>query len=136
MSWDKRATVRRVSDPPPKRSAGVYLVYLGLTENAARRDEPLPASLQVGDVFRLLPGKAITIGRSRLCEVTVDAVSVSSAHALLSFMPDPETRIALIDLDSRTGTKVEGRRAPVHYLEAGGEFVVADAYRFRCQPAG
>lgn len=135
MTWDKRATVRRPAETPPKRSSGVYLVYLGLTDKAARRREPEPASLQVGDVFRLLPGKAITIGRSRLCEVTVEAASVSSAHALVSFMPGDDLRLALVDLDSRTGTKVDGRRAPVQYLEAGGEFVVADAYRFRCQPA-
>lgn len=136
MSWDKRATVRRVSDPPPKRSAGLYIVYLGLTEKAARRREPEPSSLQVGDVFRLLPGKAITIGRGKLCEVTVESDSVSTAHALLSFMPGAETRLALVDLASRTGTHVEGRRAPVHYLDPGAEFVVAGAYRFRCQPAG
>src|SRR5690606_16808865 len=97
MSWDKRATVRRVSDPPPKRSAGLYIVYLGLTEKAARRREPEPSSLQVGDVFRLLPGKAITIGRGKLCEVTVESDSVSTAHALLSFMPGAETRLALVD---------------------------------------
>lgn len=130
MSWDKRSTVRRPG-PSPRRDKGMYVVYLG------QRDTPPPAGapLQVGDAFRLLPGAALCVGKSSVCEITLDAADVEDAHALITFMPGG-VRLVLVDLGSGDGTSVAGRRAPVQLLEAGAEFMVAGRYRFRCQPAG
>jgi pSer/pThr/pTyr-binding forkhead associated (FHA) protein len=133
VTWDKKATVRR-SAVPPRREAGMNIVYLGLTTEAEASDEPL--TLRVGDSFRLLPGHAIALGRSKLCEVSVPSKRVSRAHALVTFMPGSESRIVLVDLQSRTGTWVGEEQAIVQLLSPGAEFTLARVFRFRCQPAG
>lgn len=132
MSWDKRATVRRPGNEA-RRDKGVFIVYLGLTEQAQARGVPEPRSLRVGDSFRLLPGAAITLGRSELCEITVDTEQLSRAHALISFVPGPEPKLMLVDLLSRNGTWVEGNGAPAQSLDPGAVFSLAQAYRFRVQ---
>jgi pSer/pThr/pTyr-binding forkhead associated (FHA) protein len=111
------------------------IVYVGLTEYAVASGIGEPDDLNIGDAFRLLPGAVITFGRSGLCEVTISSDDVSRAHAMVSFLPGSQSRIALIDLDSRKGTWVGERTVPVQQLAAGAEFSIAKAFRFRCQPA-
>ena len=135
MSWDKRATQRRPDAPVPRRSDGMHIVYVGITEYATTAGIAEPHDLKIGDAFRLLPGAVITFGRSGLCEVTISSEEVSRAHALVSFLPGSQSHIALVDLDSRKGTWVGERTAPVQQLSAGAEFSIAKAFRFRCQPA-
>ena len=113
----------------------MYIVYVGLSDEAAKQGVDEPRGLRVGDSFRLLPGSAITFGRSRLCEVTIEDERLSRAHALLSFLPGDESKLMLVDLMSRTGTWVDGRSAPVQTIEPGAELVLAKSYRFRVQPA-
>ncbi len=136
MSWDKRATTRRQGAPEPERAAGMYIVYLGTVHEAAAAGVTDGASLRVGDAFRLLPGAAITFGRSELCEVTIQSDQLSRAHALITFLPGNGTELALVDLQSRNGTWVRDHEAPVHHVGPGAEFILARAFRFRCQPAG
>ncbi len=114
----------------------MYIVYLGIVPDAARSGVTDGAALRVGDAFRLLPGAAITFGRSELCEVTIPSDQLSRAHALISFLPGSGTELALIDLRSRNGTWMRDHKAPVHHVGPGGEFTLAKAFRFRCQPAG
>jgi pSer/pThr/pTyr-binding forkhead associated (FHA) protein len=134
MSWDSRATVRRPGNAP-SRGAGMYIVYVGLTESAEGDGLDRPTSMRVGDSFRLLPGAAITFGRSELCEVTIPSQQLSRAHALISFVPGNGAELLLVDLGSRNGTWVDGRGAPVQRIQPGAEFTLARAYRFRVQPA-
>lgn len=136
MSWDKRATTRRQGAPKPERAAGMYIVYLGIVPEAAASGVTDAASLRVGDAFRLLPGAAITFGRSDLCEVTIPSDQLSRAHALITFLPGSGTELALVDLRSRNGTWMRDHAAPVHHVGPGGEFTLAKSFRFRCQPAG
>jgi pSer/pThr/pTyr-binding forkhead associated (FHA) protein len=133
MTWDRKATQRRPGSAPPRREAGMNIVYLGLTEEAAPGDAP--PTLRVGDSFRLLPGHAITLGRSQLCEVSLPSKRLSRAHALVTFMPGSDSRIVLVDLQSRGGTWVAGEAATVSLLAPGAEFTLAGVFRFRCQPA-
>lgn len=133
--WDKRATTRRAG-PPPSARDGAYLVYTGLSERARRDGIEEPASVSLGDAFRLLPGAVIALGRSDLCEVTIDAKSLSRRHAMVSFEPGAEVRLVLVDLNTRTGCWVEGRRAPVQKVAPGQTFELARYFCFRCQPAG
>ncbi len=135
MSWDKRATQRRPDAPKPRRSDGMHIVYVGITVQADATGIAEPEDLKIGDAFRLLPGAVITFGRSGLCEVTISSEEVSRAHAMVSFLPGSQSRLALVDLDSRHGTWVGERTAPVQQLAAGAEFSIAKAFRFRCQPA-
>ncbi|MCA9624990.1 MAG: FHA domain-containing protein [Myxococcales bacterium] len=134
MAFDKLATIRRSSEPPVRRT-GAYIVYLGLTPKAAERGLAELPEPRIGDSFRLLPGAAITFGKSRLCEVTLPTDDLSRAHAMISFVPGDAFQLLLVDLLSKNGTWVEGRSAPLHYLGPGGEFELARCYRFRCQPA-
>jgi pSer/pThr/pTyr-binding forkhead associated (FHA) protein len=60
---------------------------------------------------------------------------VSHAHALVAYLPGSETRLALVDLGSDTGTWVDERQIHTHILEAGAEFTLGQAFRFRVQPA-
>ena len=132
--WDNKATVRRPGNEPNRKS-GVYVVYLGLTDLAAHQGVVEPGDLRVGDSFRLLPGAAITFGRSPLCEITIPSDALSRAHAIISFAPGKDVGFVLVDLRSRNGTWVKGRSAPVHHLTPGAEFTLAQAFRFRCQAA-
>jgi pSer/pThr/pTyr-binding forkhead associated (FHA) protein len=134
MSWDKRATVRRPGNEA-KRDRGMFIVYVGLSPEAVAQGIADPSTLRVGDSFRLLPGSAITLGRSELCEITVDDDALSRAHALVSFVPGPDTKLVLVDLKSQNGTWVGGRGAPVQHIEPGAVFSLAKTYLFRVQPA-
>jgi pSer/pThr/pTyr-binding forkhead associated (FHA) protein len=113
----------------------MHIVYLGITQYAVAVGIEEPINLHIGDAFRLLPGAVITMGRSQLCEITIPCQEVSRAHALVSFLPGSQARLALVDLGSREGTWVGEQSSPVQQLSAGAEFSIAKAFRFRCQPA-
>ena len=113
----------------------MYVVYLGLTEHGRSINLAEPPLLKTGDAFRLLPGAGITFGRSQLCEVTIASEHISNAHALIAFVPGGGSHMALFDLQSRSGTWVEGRNRPLHLIGSGSEFNLGKAFRFRCQPA-
>jgi hypothetical protein len=136
MSWDKHATAQRPRGSEPPKLMGVNVVYLGVASDAAAAGVSDGGSPAMGDVFRLLPGAVITFGRSELCEVTIKSEQLSQAHSLISILPGQEPKLVLADLRSRNGTWVGQRNAPVHMLEVGGEFSLARAFRFRCQPVG
>ncbi len=135
MFWDKRATQRRPDAPPPDRTAGADLVFLGMAESALSGASLDAVPVKIGDSFHLLPGVALTIGRSELCDVCIRCPHVSQAHALLTFLPGPEFTLALVDMGSRQGTWRGKHRAALHVLAAGDELCLSASYRFRCQPA-
>lgn len=134
MSWDKRATTRQSGARPADKNRGVNIVYLGLSAYAEREGYGRGASLQVGDSFRLLPGAAIVLGSSELCEITIESQRLSPAHALLAFVPGADSTLMLVDLKSEHGTWVRGATDTVHFIEPGDAFELAEIYRFRCQP--
>ncbi len=135
MFWDKRATQRRPDAPPPDRTAGADIVFLGMSESPLDGAALECCSMKIGDSFHLLPGVALTIGRSELCDVCIRCPHASQAHAMLSFLPGPDFRLALVDMGSRHGTWRGKHRAALHLLDAGDEFSLSNSYRFRCQPA-
>ena len=113
----------------------MHIVYLGITNRARQdglSDVPNP---HVGDVFRLLPGSAITVGQSELCEITISSPELSRLHTLVTYMPGEDTKLVLVDLSDSDGTWLEGGGETVQVLAPGSEFVLAGAFRFRCQPA-
>lgn len=128
MSWDKRTTIRRPGGAPPTRRAGMNIVYLG-----ADRDEE--HGICAGDTFRLLPGAAITIGASELCEVTIQSRELAPIQALVTHLPGRDPRVALVDISGGSGVSVDGRHAALHTIDAGTEFTLGGQFRFRCQPA-
>ena len=134
MNWDKRATTRRPENKP-ERKAGINIVYVGLTAQAERDGHGRGAHIQVGDTFRLLPGSAITLGRSKLCEITVESELLSDAHAIIVFVPGQGVSMMLVDLKTERGTWVAGTSSTVNLVAPGTEFELAQIYRFRIQPA-
>jgi pSer/pThr/pTyr-binding forkhead associated (FHA) protein len=70
-----------------------------------------------------LPGRVTLIGRRETADVSLTENSASSAHALLFVF---EGRHVLRDLNSRTGTLVNGVKIHEHTLESGDSFKVGD----------
>lgn len=68
---------------------------------------------QAGAIYQLRPGTH-GIGRSGANRVRLDDAAVSGEHASVRW--DGEHDIALIDLGSENGTKINGRRAQQHQL--------------------
>src|SRR3990172_9734585 len=69
------------------------------------------------DVFRLVPGQAVTIGRAPTNQIVVKDERCSRCHAEIFFTED---QWILRDLDSRNGTAVANTRVRGDYtLEAG-----------------
>ena len=134
MNWDKRGTQRRPDAPAPKRELGADIIFVGEMSDERKSRPNASGGLKVGDSIRILPGSAICIGRSHLCEIVIDSTDIAKAHALVTFLPGPDFELALIDLGSQTGTAVGRRTAPVHTLQPGDDFNLAKRFRFRCQP--
>jgi diguanylate cyclase (GGDEF)-like protein len=76
---------------------------------------------QVGQVFRLQPGREHVIGRKEGIDVEIDDEAVSRRHALLAV--DGEGAW-LTDLESANGTWVDGRRVQEARLKDGDRIVV------------
>jgi len=134
MNWDKRTTQRRPDAPPPRRSDGVDVIYLGLDKRAAHGTPQDAAGMQVGHSIRMMPGAALTFGRSERCDICIPSSRLSPAHALLAFLPGPDFELMLLDLETATGTWIGRRNAPLHTLGPGAELSLAQTFRFRCQP--
>jgi len=65
----------------------------------------------------------ILIGRSKVCDIRIDSMTVSRHHALISYSPDGAV---LVDLSSTNGTFVDGYQVKSRKLVAGETITVAD----------
>jgi pSer/pThr/pTyr-binding forkhead associated (FHA) protein len=73
-------------------------------------------------IFRILPGKARTVGRAVGADFIVDAALVSRVHCRLTALPSGE--LELQDLESTNGTFVNGRRVEEARLAPGDRIQV------------
>jgi pSer/pThr/pTyr-binding forkhead associated (FHA) protein len=83
----------------------------------------LKSSNDVDDAFtfRILPGNIKTMGRSAGAEFIVDAAMVSRLHCRLTA---GATELQVMDLESTTGTFVNGERVTQASLKAGDKLGV------------
>ncbi|REK09409.1 MAG: FHA domain-containing protein [Planctomycetota bacterium] len=72
------------------------------------------------DVFRLVPGQAVTIGRAPTNQVVIKDERCSRCHAEIFFS---ESEWILRDLDSRNGTAVANTRVRGDYILRAGDIV-------------
>jgi Nif-specific regulatory protein len=72
------------------------------------------------DVFRLVPGQAVTIGRAPTNQIVVKDERCSRCHAEIFFS---EGQWILRDLDSRNGTAVANTRVRGDYILRAGDIV-------------
>jgi two-component system, NtrC family, response regulator HydG len=72
------------------------------------------------DVFRLVPGQAVTIGRAPTNQIVVKDERCSRCHAEIFFS---ENEWTLRDLDSRNGTAVANTRVRGDYILRAGDIV-------------
>ena len=72
------------------------------------------------DVFRLVPGQAVTIGRAPTNQIVIKDERCSRCHAEIFFSEEQWT---LRDLDSRNGTVVAGNRIRGDYLLNPGDII-------------
>jgi pSer/pThr/pTyr-binding forkhead associated (FHA) protein len=70
-----------------------------------------------GQVFRLLPGNARTVGRATGADFIVDAALVSRVHCRVTALPSGELEVT--DLESTNGTFVNGKRVEQARLAPG-----------------
>lgn len=77
---------------------------------------------QAGQVFPLKPGKN-TVGRAPGCEIKINSVGVSKAHAAILVTED---KLILTDLNSRNGTFVNGVRIQNQILGNGDKIGLHD----------
>jgi pSer/pThr/pTyr-binding forkhead associated (FHA) protein len=70
-----------------------------------------------GQVFRILPGNARTVGRAIGADFIVDAALVSRVHCRVTALPSGELEVT--DLESTNGTFVNGKRVERARVEPG-----------------
>lgn len=75
-----------------------------------------------GQVFRIVPGKARTLGRATGADFIVEAPLVSRVHCRLTALPSGELEVR--DLESTNGTFVNGQRVEEARLIAGDRLQV------------
>lgn len=121
---------------PLSQQGAAALVFLGVDEEAAAAGIGDGSPLRSGDVFHLMPGRVMWLGRGAECDVCIPSTQLSRVHAVLAFVPVAEGQLVLADLDSRNGTWVDDRPTSVSFLGLGSEFCLAKAYRFRFQGVG
>jgi hypothetical protein len=129
----------RISQPgmvPLSQAGAATIAYVGLHPEAASAGVADASPLREGDVFHVMPGKVLWFGRGGECDVTITSGQLSRVHAMVAFVPVAEGRLLLIDADSRNGTWVNDKQTSVSYLDAGDEFTLARAYRFRFAAVG
>jgi len=72
---------------------------------------------------RALNGGNILIGRDKLCDIPVTSSIVSRQHALVINL---SSGVGLVDLGSKNGTFVDGRRIGRHLLQSGDLISIGD----------
>jgi type II secretory pathway predicted ATPase ExeA len=94
--------------------------------NGARFPEGRLIARRNGEVVReqALNHGHILIGRGALCDIAVDSPVVSRHHALVV---DSLAGVGLVDLGSKNGTFVDGRRIERHVLQNGDLITVGDS---------
>jgi hypothetical protein len=78
---------------------------------------------------RRLEAAATFIGKAAACDIRLNVVGVSSMHCLLMLTP---SELQLRDLDSRTGTLVNGRRISTCLL-SDGDVMTVGPFQFQVQ---
>ncbi len=121
---------------PLSQAGAATLSFVGVDAEAVAAGVPPAAPLRDGDVFHVMPGHGIWLGRGAECDVTLASTQLSRLHAMLAFVPVADTRLVLVDLNSRNGTWVGEGEISVRFLETGDEFTLARAYRFRFESIG
>ncbi len=121
---------------PISQVGAATLTFLGTDEDALSAGVPAPTPLRAGDVFHVMPGKGIWVGRGAECDITLASTQLSRLHAMLAYVPVADMRLVLVDLNSRNGTWIDEGQISVHFLETGDEFTLARAYRFRFESIG
>jgi hypothetical protein len=128
----------RVSGPgnaPISLSGAATMRFVGVDEEAARLG--ISASpLRPGDVFHIMPGTSLTIGRSGACDVSIASSQLSRVHTLVAFVPVADHHLVIADLDSRNGTWIDDRECAVCFLAPGKTFALARAFRFSFESIG
>jgi hypothetical protein len=133
------SAARRFSQPgtvPLSRPGAATITYLGLDAAAAEAGVGEGAPLRPGDVFHIMPGTVMWLGRAQLCQVRVASQQLSGIHALLAFVPAAEERLVLADLGSRNGTWIGDQQVAAAELEVGDRFSLARAFVFRFESIG
>lgn len=128
----------RVSHPgnaPISLSGAATLRFVGVDEEAARAGVSA-GLLRPGDVFHLVPGASLTIGRSGACDVSIASSQLSRVHTLVAFVPVADRHLVVADLDSRNGTWIDDRECAVCFLAPGQSFALARAFRFCFESIG
>ena len=72
---------------------------------------------------RALNGGNVLIGRDKLCDIPVTSSIVSRQHALVVNLA---SGVGLVDLGSKNGTFVDGRRIGRHLLQSGDLISIGD----------
>jgi protein-tyrosine phosphatase len=116
---------------PLSQQGAAALAYVGLDEEAAAAGLGDGSPLRSGDIFHIMPGSVLWLGRGAECDVTITSTQLSRVHAVVAFVPVAEGQLVLADLDSRNGTWVDDQQTSVTFLGVGDEFTLAKAYRFR-----
>jgi pSer/pThr/pTyr-binding forkhead associated (FHA) protein len=82
-----------------------------------------PTNLQ-GQVYDLIPGRSMVLGRDPGADLTIQSDRVSRRHC--KFVPSPDGRYVLEDMGSANGTlvnqaRINGRQGlnPGDYIQAG-----------------
>jgi pSer/pThr/pTyr-binding forkhead associated (FHA) protein len=83
----------------------------------------------MGQVYPLIPGRAVVLGRDPGAEVTIASDRVSRRHC--RFEPRPGGAYMLVDLGSANGTLVNQTRIDGRKALLGGEYIQAGDCLFR-----
>lgn len=62
-----------------------------------------------GGVWELPPARALTVGKSSTCDITINSPKVSRRHIQMRWLPDVDV-VEIEDLDSTNGTSIGGRQ--------------------------
>ncbi len=121
---------------PMSHPGAATLRYLGLAPEAEAVGVDGGAPLREGDLFHVMPGRVLLVGRSADCDVTIASSQLSRVHALVAFVPAAEGRLVVADLGSRNGTWAGNKQTAVCFLGLDEQFALAKAYCFRFEAIG
>ncbi len=139
QSGDSSPGQSQTSQPgmaPLSHPGAATLQYLGLASEAEAVGVDGGAPLREGDLFHVMPGRVLLVGRGADCDVTIASSQLSRVHALIAFVPVAEGQLVIADLGSRNGTWVDDEQTAVCFLGLGEQFALAKAYCFRFESIG